>query len=325
MSELTFVTKVLAYDDLPRTNNPKRVGIDRLISMTAVPVENDQTQKIPLDPGATVTVIDGTRSTSIDNTTAFTMTLSPLDPTIYRFTNSGGTAPAFRVDRGLATSTHQLVLTVNQNQTLTMDCGSAGLFGALQSGDIVWIPGITTGDPLGQFNTLNEGTWYVLATGSNVIVLGRAVGSVFNGFTETVTPAANSAVQGFSATGVQAGDTLDISAGFSTNTQRAFEITTVNPAWVEVRSTLPLGLETATPTATGFVIYTAAKRYVGVESEEEIVLQFNGGTDTTNRVTPLRSGSARFAGVFQKFGTTWKLVLVNRGTVRHTVTVTSAE
>lgn len=326
MSAITYITKALAYDDLPRTNNPKRVGIDRSISMINVPVENDQTAKFVLDPGASVIAIDGTRTLTQDNTTAYTLTLHPFDPTTYRLTNVGGTAPGFRTDRGLNLNGVALTLTLNPNLTLTITAGTGTPFSSVLSGDVVFIPGVSTGDPAGPFNALNEGYWFCLATGGGTIVVGRAPGTIFSGASDSVTPSTTNAIQAFSPTGVQVGDTVDISAGFSQNTQRSFEITAVNPLYIEFISTLPLGLESnIEPGTNGLVIYTAAKRFIGIECEEEIVVQYNGDTGNTNRVTPLLAGSNKFLGVSQKWGTTWKLVLVNRTLLRHTVTVYSAE
>jgi hypothetical protein len=326
MSALTYITKVLAYDDLPKTNNPRRVGIDRTVSLVNIPVENDQTAKFDLDPGASVVAIDGTRSTAQDGTTAYTLTLHPFDPTTYRLTYVSGTAPAFRTDRGLNLETVALTLTVNPNQTLTIEAATGTPFSAVQSGDVVFIPGVSTGDAPSQFNPLNEGSWYCLATGGATIVVGRAPGTVFSGSSDSVTPTTTNAIQAFSATGVQVGDTVDISAGFAQNTQRSYEITAVNPFYIEFISTLPLGLESAIePGVDGLVIYTAAKRFIGIECEEEIVVQYNGDTGNTNRVTPLLAGSRKFTGSALKWGTTWKLVLVNRTQLRHTVTVYSAE
>lgn len=326
MSAMTFVLKALAYDDLPPTNNPSKVGIDRNISLVNVPVENDQTNKYTLDPLQSLIVIDGTRSILQDDTTAYTLTLSPFDPTIYRLTWTGGTNPVFRVDRGLNLDGISLTLTLNANLSLTIAAGTGTPFSAVQNGDVVFIPGVSTGDLASVFDPLNEGYWSVLANGTASITVGRAPGTVFDGASQNVTPTTADAIQAFSPFGVQIGDTVDISAGFAVNTLNAYDLTAVNAKWIEFRSTLPLGLQSGiAPGTNGLIIYTAAKRYVGIEAEEEILAQFNGSTDTTCRVTPLIAGSRRFTGTLQKWGTAWKLVIVNRTTLRHTITITSAE
>jgi hypothetical protein len=173
---------------------------------------------------------------------------------------------------------------------------------------------------------LNEGYWTAIAASANSITIVRAAGSVFSGSSETVTPTAGAQLQAFTAAGVQAGDTVEISAGFSGATLRSYDLLAVNPEWIEFRSTAPLGAQTGIlPGAAGLAIYTQAKRFLFVQSDQEIVVRENGDTGNTNRVVPVIPGDKNFPGLHIKIGPVWKLVLVNRSSSRANVMVASAE
>lgn len=323
MSALTLTIQALGYDDDRATSNPLDAPILWRRSMANVPVENPETRQYAVDPLGSVTVIDGSRSLSVDGTTEFSLALKAA--TRYRMTWTDGTAPGFRTDRNLDASSVELTLTLNSNLSVTVT-GSGSVFAAVQVGDVVFVPGLSTGDSASPFSPLNEGLWTVLSNGADSITIARAQGETFQGASEVVTPSSASQFQAFSATGVQVGDTIEISGGFSAATQRSYDLVAVNPKWIEFQSTFPLGPETGVlPTAAGIAIYTTAKRFVAIQSDQELVVRFNGDTGSTNRVTPIIPGDKNFPGVEVKLGLVWKLVVVNRSSARATVKVSSAE
>lgn len=326
MSTLSLIVQALGYKDVSRTSNPTRVPINWRRPMPGLQVDNPSTQLFELDPQSTTTVIDGTRSLALDNTTAFSLASNSLvDANRYRITWTGGTDPGFRTDRALDLSTVALTLTVNANQSVTVT-GGTGHFSGVSIGDVVFIPGVSSGDAASPFSPLNEGYWTALAADANSLTLARMPGETFEGASETVTPSTASQLQAFSAAGVQVGDTVDISAGFAAPAQRTFDLVAVNPKWIEFESTAPLGPQTGiTPTTTGLAIYTMAKRFLFIESDQEIVVRLNGDTGNTTRVTPIIPGDENFPGVYAKIGPAWKLVLVNRSSSRANVTVAHAE
>jgi hypothetical protein len=318
--------QILGYDDVPPTNNPTSRPIDYAVTQANIDVDNPETRSFDIDPGATITVVDGVRSTDLANDTELDLTLSPADPGTYRITWTGGTNPVFRTDRTANCSAIALTLELQTNLTLKVTAASGTPFASVVVGDDVFIPGAKTGDSAGPFNSLNEGFWEVVSGSSTVLVLKRDSDEVFEGISEIVTPASAYAFQAFSSTGVQVGDTVDISDGFATSAQRSFDITAVTSAWFEFTSTAPLGEEeSVTPTTEGLVIYTSRKRFVGIRSNQEIVVRYNGDTGNTNRIDPLLAGIKGFEGSDHKFGTVWKLVIYNRSSVRATVRVATAE
>jgi hypothetical protein len=212
---------------------------------------------------------------------------------------------------------------------LTVTAGSGTPFASVQNGDTAFIPGLLTGDPAGPFNSLNTGYWVVLSATSTVLVLGRDPSVPFSGVSEgPITPSTAQQFQVFSSTGVQVGDTVDITAGFAPAAQNAYDITAVNPAWIEFRSTAPLGPQNnVMPGTAGFIIYTSAKRFVLIETDQSIVVRWNGDTGNTNRVDPLLAGDGvtSLNGSQHKFGTVYQLDIMNRSSLRATVVVSSAE
>ncbi len=205
-------------------------------------------------------------------------------------------------------------------------------FSAVQIGDQVWIPGTSTGDSASPFNSSNVGLWSVigLAPGGTpkTITLTRPAGVGFAGVSESnVTPASADQFVAFSADGVQVGDTLEITAGFSPVTQTAFKITNVLPTFVEFASSLSFPLETGIqPDNAGMVFYYMNKKFLRIEVDQEAVLRFNGDTGNSCRLSPRVPGDRNNVGVFVKTGTTWGLEIVNRSrTTTMKVTCISAE
>jgi hypothetical protein len=325
-SALTFILQALAFNDESRTSNPQKTPINWRTSMANLPFENAGTVPFTLAPGGSAIAIDGTRALTVDDTTAFSLAVSPLSPTRYRLTHTGGTAAGFRTDRGLTLNNVALTLTVNSNLTMTVVAGTGTPFTGVQVGDTVYVPGVSTGDAAGPFNSLNEGVWLVLVASTTQLVLARASGTVFAGVTETVTPTNNTSFNAFTSSGVQAGDTLYFSAGLAVSALGAYEVLTVTSGWIEFQSTLPLGAQTGVePTASGIAVYTSAKRFLMVETDQEIVVQLNGSSDMTQIVTPLLAGDSRFTGHYIKFGPAWKVVLLNMSSTPASVIVASAE
>ncbi len=326
MSSLTVIMQAVAFEDAGANSNPTKKPVEWGRAVSNVPVENAGTQRYKIQPLGTLTVIDGTRTTSIDGTSTFSIAVNTADSNRYRIANTSGTAPGFRTDRGVDCTGIVLTAVVNANLSVTITAGSGTPFSAVQVSDIVFIPGLSTGDAANVFNALNVGYWTVLSRSNTSITMVRLAGEIFTGISDVVTPTDALQLQAFSSAGVQIGDTVEISAGFATTAQHAYEVLAVNPLWIEFASTSPLGAETGIqPGSTGLVFYTSAKRWLRLETDQEMVVRMNGDTGNTNRVEPIIPGDDNFVGWNEKFGAVWKLVLVNRTTRVLNLTVMSAE
>jgi hypothetical protein len=314
VSKITIISKTLSFADVGITSNPSRRPINWERTISSIPVFNDSTKLYEVEPLGTLSIIDGQRPTNIDGTTTFSIAISPLANDRYRVTHTIGTAPAFKTTRSLACSGIVLTLVLNPNLSLTLIAGSGTPFSTTVAGDTIFIPGVSTGDSVSPFNSLNEGYWVVLSSTLTQLSLARFADSgVFSGTSETVTPSDNSQIQAFSSSGVQVGDTVEISAGFSFTAQHAYEILAVNPEWIEFESSAPLGPQVGIiPGVAGMVFYKLAIRYLRIEGDQEFIIRLNSDTGNTNRIEPIIPGDIDHAGWMEKWGPVWKLDVVNR-------------
>lgn len=325
MSTLNRTFYVVAYDDLPSTNNPQRRLVDWRRSVQGIPVTNPRSQALQIEAFQEALVFDGTRSLTYDGTTQFALSLSPLDPSRYRLAWTGtGAAPGFRTNRGLTLSGGDITLTLNANATVTATHTAGAVFGSVVDGDVVLVPGESTGDTT-LFNPLNEGFWSVLSASASSLVLVRMPDELFTGATETVTLTTNVQFQAFSATGVQVGDTLDFVSGFAATARHAYTVLAASASWVEFVSVNALAAQTVIPGANSLQAYSAAKKYLMVETDQEVALLLNGSTDEALRVEPILPGDSNKVGFHEHWGTTFSLSIKNRSSVRVNVFVVSAE
>lgn len=322
---LNIVSSAVAFGDGSPTSNPKLRYFDWSRQSQGVPVSNPRSECVVLDPGQSKTMFDGTRPTFIDGTTQFQVTLNPMDPSLYRFTWVSGSLPAFRVARATNLTGLQVTITTAANGSATFAVPSGTPFSGVQSGDIVFIPGISTGDPASPFSDINTGYWEVLGAAGTTLQATRLTGQQFIGINEQVTVANATQFQIFSSTGVQVGDKVEISGGFAIATRKTYEVMAVNPKWVEVVSTSPLALETAAPGMGGMSFYTSSKRFVRIEVDQEALVRMNGDTGSSQRLSPVIPGDSLQTAWYEKFGPAWSLVITNRSASRMTVNMLTCE
>jgi hypothetical protein len=327
IATLNTTVKILAFADATNNSNPRLRQVDWTRDISGVSVQDPKCESHNLLAGASKTIFDGTRTTTLDGTSAFSIALLNIEgASRYRITHTGGTSPTFRTGRSLTPTGMTLVWTVNANATVTLT-SSAPLFGGVVAGDVVFVPHTTTGDSANVISVLNAGYWQVLAVSSTQnITLVRLAGQDFEGTTETTVITSNSQLRAFTAAGVQVGDDVDISAGFSTATQKTFSVLAVTDAFVEILSTTPLPAQTGiTPSAGGMIFYTETKNFLYVESTQEVVLRLNGDTTNGTRVAPADASDPNAPGMYLKRGPTWSLVVVNRSTDAVDLTVIHSE
>lgn len=325
-AHFNLLIKALAYGDTNPSNNPVRRFFDWATKVDDQSVSNPKSIPYVIPAGTSQAVFSGLRSTSIASNTSFTLTLSPLAANRYRFTNTAGTAPVFRTNRGLTPSgrTYTWALLANSTSSLTSSLTSD--FASVVVGDILFVPGISTGDVATVFNSLNEGWWVVLANTGTVMQLARFTGETYSGAAEATVATSNTQIVAFSAAGVQIGDYVDVSAGFSTPVLSAYRVVAVTPSWFEVLATASLpSLEVAIPGVAGMIFYSAAKKFLLIEADQEVVVQANGETTLTQRVSPIVAGDSENVGFYVKWGTIWSLTVYNRSAVDANVLILTAE
>ncbi len=323
MATLTRTGRILMFDDTPSNRNPLRRHADWQQNVQALPVLGPQGPRdYTLAPGEELTLFNGTRSLTANGSTEYDLALSVLDSSRYRLTWTGtGSAPGFRTARVVAVGGGNLIIAVQTNDTILVTSSLGAVFGAVMVGDDVLFPGVATGDPA-VFDPLNEGLWTVLAAAAGQLQLARKPGTAFSATSETVALTDDDQVLVFSAAGTQVDDLVDLVAGFSASALRAYPVAAVTAKWIEFTSTLPLAEETVVPGVSGLKVYSDAKRFVYLETNQEVAVKLNGNTGETDRVEPLPDGSN---GWFEKVGTTYSLAVKNRSTATATVTLISAE
>lgn len=313
-AKLNFTAKILAFADSKDSNNPRLRYADWYRHIPSIEVGTVKGgENAIIEPGGSKTFFDGTRSTTIDGTTAFSIDLSPLDPSRYRITHTAGTSPGFRASRNLTPSGIALTFTVNANATATLTSASA-VFAAVQVADIVFVPNTSTGDSANVISAANSGYWQVLSTTSSTsITLIRFAGEDFSAQNEVVTPTSNAQLVAFGASGVQVGDSVDIAAGFATTTRRIFRVEAITDTFFEIISTTALPSQTAIiPGVSGLNFYTSSKQFMYLECNQECVVRVNGDTGNFQRVAPIDPSDPNKPGIYVRFGPTWSLTVVNR-------------
>jgi hypothetical protein len=327
---LSLYSLTLASGDSAASNNPSLRFVDWKRQISGLSVSNPRSEGRTLAPGASATIFDGTRSTTIDGTTELSLSQSTLDPNRYRFqwAAGGGTNPGFRTARATVDLNGDTVtMEIQANGSLVMTAPAAAFTGAVV-GDELLIPGPSTGDGASPFSVINQGRWQILGISVDLstATLVRPSGSDFQGKTETVDVTDSTQVQVYSQDGVQVGDKLEVSAGFATTAQKTYSVEAVTSTYVEVISTSPLAEEEAiTPGAAGFAFYTNGKVYVRLEADQDCLIRANGDAGSTQRLTPWVAGDPAGVAEYVKTGPCWSLVVVNTSASPLALNIITAE
>lgn len=80
---------LVIYDDPVNTSNPQLRYVDWSRQVNNLVVQNPLNQQMVVPPGASKVIFNGSRSVSIDNTTTFSISLNPINSSIYRITWTG--------------------------------------------------------------------------------------------------------------------------------------------------------------------------------------------------------------------------------------------
>lgn len=266
MSKLSLSVFLNAYDDNASSNAPSRNPIKWARDLQSVIVDNPKSEDYTIAPGETRVLFSGTRTTNQDVTTQYSLTLKPLTTNTYVLSWVAGTKPDFRTPRVIGdNATTQVTVTLNGPVvTFTSTGGTLFSLGTVVVGDYATIGNL--------FNSSNQGTYQIISktsTSFSVVNLsGVAEGPI------TLGAGFADQVQIYSAAGVQVGDTLVISSGFSPITWGSYDITAVYAESLEFYSTGLLPQESAV--LNQIAIYSSAKSLVYLESDGKINVSING-------------------------------------------------
>ncbi len=325
-STLNINQSVVAYGDSIITNNPRLKNWDWTRNQNGIAVTSPKSEQFVIPARSTISLFSGLRATTIDATSAFSMSF--LVGSTYRIKYTGGTDPTLATDIPFTFTNSIFTVVTGANQTITLtDTVNAATFSGVTAGVYLYIFSITD-DALAGFNPLNAGLWTVLSKISNAsIVLARVPGTAFSSFDQTTAAlAASHNMIAYSLTTVQVGDKVRISAGFATASQATYTISNVTSKWVDITSTLPLAAETGIlPGATGMIFYSAAKRYCRIETDQNARVYFNGSTNQTDEINPWVAGDPLNVGWHERIGPAWSLSVFNLSSVPMVCNLFSAE
>jgi hypothetical protein len=326
MSTLSVTNRFLAYEDQSSTNNPQQRPFDWSRQMQGVPIDNPACDPYRIQPLKNIQVFDGSRTLSYDSLTQYS--IEPLNTASnrYRLKWTGvGASPVFRIDRAVGFASGTVTITPQLNQCVVVTASAGAIFGSVVAGDVVYVPGLSTGDSASVFDPMNEGIWSVLSATSTTLVLGRNPGVVYSSLAQTVTVSNNALFQVFSSDGVQLDDTLNLLEGFSPVMQQMYEIVGVTATSIDFVSgvTLP-PTSTVVPGLNSIVIFENAKSWIALETDQNINVAINGSI-TSFTVEPILAGDPNKVGFFQLMGTIYSLNITNKSTLPATIRVLSAE
>lgn len=309
MSKLSLSVYLNAYSDPTSSNAPGLNNFKWSRDLNSLPVSNPSSIPFTVAPGETKSIFSGVRSLAQDGTTQYSLALKPLTSNTYTLSAVAGTLPNFRTPRstGADATTQVTAVTNGPIVTFTSTAGTNFNLSAVQVGDSVFLGNL--------FNQQNQGAWQIIAktatsfTVENPMAVNEGPITLGSGFAAQV--------QIYSAAGVQVGDTLVISAGFSLASQGSYKVTAVYANSLEFYSTDVLPQESSI--LAQVAIYSNAKSFIYIEADSSLNVIVNGVN--IGNILPFVVNSASLPsalqsvvpGVFMLNSTVYSLSVVNNG------------
>lgn len=313
MSTLKTLVFLQAYEDPISSNSPSKLSF-KWAKETQLSTSNALSETFQIAPGTTQALFSGTRTLTQDGTTQYSLAPVMFTTSSYQLTNTGGAAPSFRTLRSIGTdATTQVTTSLNGPVlTFTFSGGTLPNLASVQAGDDVLIGS--------SFSSLNQGVWQVISLTTTSI-------SVVNptGFTEgpiTLGSGFANQLRIFSSSGVQIGDTLVISGGFSPVSQNSYIITQVTDYYLQFSYTGSLPQESGITTEVA--AYSMAKSMVYIETDQKITALINGSMSGP-QIVPAVSDGTVFPGMFLLNSGVYSLSVTNNSISTANVTLLSAE
>jgi len=316
MSTLKTLVFLQSYEDGFTSNSPLKRNF-QWTRETQLSTSAALSETFQIAPQSTQTLFSGTRVLTQDGTTQYS--LAPVFASdLYQLTNTGGTVPGFRVLRTIATDATTQVTTSLNGPVLTFAFtgGTLPNLSSVQPGDEVLIGNL--------FNQLNQGIWQIISKTTTSISVVNQSGYIQGPI--TLGSGFATQLRIFSSTGVQVGDTLVISSGFSPVSWGSYIVTQVTDYYLQFSYTG--SLPTEGPITTEVAVYSMAKTTIYLETDQNVELLINGavsGPIVSPMVSPTTRTTIIFPGLFLMNGTVWSLSLVNNSITPANVTLLSAE
>ncbi len=320
MATLKTLVFLQSYEGSPSascsSNSPSR-NFFKWTRESQSTISSALSETFTIAPGESQTLFSGTVSLTQDGSTQYSLALAPFQTSIYQLTNTAGTAPTFRTLRVIGTdATTQVTTSINGPiLTYTFTGGTLPSLTSVQPGDDVLI-----GNDFNQLNQGATGIWQIISVTSTSFSVVNPTGYVEGPI--TLGSGYANQIRIFSAAGVQVGDTLVISGGFSPVSRNSYTITSVTDYYLQFSY---LGsLPTESGITTEVAVYSMAKTFVYMESDQNLTLTLNGGSPGPTLVPTVFSGSVYPAG-FLLNGLIYSCSVTNNSISVANVTLLSAE
>lgn len=307
---LNVITQIIAYGDASVTDNPHQRSFDHTRRLQSLSIKNPRSDSVTVPSNSSYTVFDGIVSTGLlSGTTELSLSLVSSETSLYVLEST--TASSFKTERSVS-GIVECVVFINNNVLGEFTFTGADL-SSVQVGDLMRIKGQLTHEsgPY-SFNPLNSGLWRVVSTSGSKVLATRLTGETFSGVNETVTDASTDVIF-YADDKVQKGHKIEITQGFSTVSQKIYEISDVTPTKIYLVSASPLPNESSiTYTSGAIVIYRSSKKIVYLECDQDAIVRFNSDTSDSNKLNPITPGNKDLPAFIHKYGDVYSCTIVNK-------------
>lgn len=301
MSKLNVLLHLNGYEDENPTNNPTKNNFKWTVDEQGIDIQEPESKLLKLQSGQSLSLFSGEVSISDDNTTTYDISLKNDTANTYIIAHNSGTSPDFRIAKSLGHDSTTIVC-VEKNGPLLTYTSTAGTIFDLVSG------GVQVGDEVrigSNFNLSNQGKYKILSFTATSFTVENPSGVEENNIILGLEFA--SQLQIYSADGVQVGDKVRLSSGFSSVSFGTYEITDVSPQSIEIYSIRNLPEETNKQTQ--LEIYNNSKKFIYVESDKKVSMTIDGVS--VGNIENLNAGTCLKNGFFIKTGESYSASITN--------------
>lgn len=297
-NRLNLLVHLNAYRDSTPSNNPALSQFKWTRDLNGLCASKPSSQEFTLAPGESKTMFANARALNTNNTSEFQIIQKAGNT--YQLKHISGTSPSFRILRAIgADDTTETTLTkdISGLVTLTATAGTDFDFSDVVLGDEISL--------VSGFLPQNIGRFKVIAKTATDIVFSNP--SATN---ETVLLGVNlsESIRVYSAAGVQKTDKIVLGSDFPLLIQGTYEITGVQDNLVEFFSSALIAPIVSIQTE-DFVIYSAAKALIYLETDKKLAITVNG-TQESN-IETFVDGQNIYPGVLLKRSLIWSMEIQN--------------
>lgn len=308
---LNIINQLLCYGDSTVTDNPHQRAIDHRRRMESLPVKNPYQNNLVLRPGQSFKIFENSIDSGLTAGNEMAITIASQTESVYKLKilSGSGSFKTSRTVSGLAGCS----VSINNSAMAIFDFGAANL-SSVQVGDIMRIAGQKTYSELPSFafNPLNSGNWVIIGKSGSKISAIRKANVSFEGVAESVADSSLDVIF-FADDKISEGNKLNINNAFSPASFGVYEIQDITPTEVIFMSSMPIPEENDIIYSQDAVIfYTGTKKLIYIEVDQECVVNFDGGTENKNKVSPVKAGDKLLPGYLHKWGETFSCEIINK-------------